>query len=271
VTVLTEAYLEGGFRNIWKVLNENSGGAGLVISIISLIITILQVSGSLTTAHDEEEQLLRIQNYKMDLKLKEAKLSKILGKDYKLSSITEDKIISVAKNLKITKAKSKFYSQLKDYDKVTKISLNSLDSDLKPIFDEKFIERECFPEFILPDDKLPNIVDEEASIEIISHVLTQGKYKWKGNYAENVISFTMKDIGFKADVFQKKVPFRNGTTIKCQLEIFRKLNDSGDIVPYSYTVTDVFEVVENESTVKVIKKRKKQKEDDNPNQLLFSF
>ena len=49
----------------------------------------------------------------------------------------------------------------------------------------------------------------------------------------------MNDEEFKKDMFDEKVVFKSGMCIDCVLLIERKLNESGETVPVSYTVETV--------------------------------
>lgn len=142
-------------------------------------------------------------------------------------------------NLKINKLKSNFYKQLAGYDKVVKVSVQLFDGEeghaLGP---PAAVESSLFNTFILKADVLKPETDEEAEIDVISPVLTEGNYKWKGIYVQEqkTISFAMKDEAFKAEVVKNGVAFKHGTRIKCQLEKARKMNEFGEVVVTGYTV-----------------------------------
>jgi len=104
-----------------------------------------------------------------------------------------------------------------------------------------FVQRTDFDKFILESDELDSIIDENATIEIISPVLKKGKYKWKGIYSKvnGPIDFYMKDHLFKQNVIAEGIEFKNGTFIECVLEISRKINEIGDIYNSSFSVLTV--------------------------------
>lgn len=103
------------------------------------------------------------------------------------------------------------------------------------------VKREQFDHFILRSDELPTIKDNRASIEIISPVLKDSKYRWKGIYGKTgeTIDFYMQDEEFKKQMFDDKVSFTSGMCIDCVLEISRKLSELGEVVNVSYVVTTV--------------------------------
>ena len=90
-------------------------------------------------------------------------------------------------------------------------------------------------------DDLPTVKDNKATIEIISPVLKDSKYRWKGIYNKGgeTIDFYMQDEDFKKQMFEDKISFTSGMCIDCVLEIARRLSELGEVVNVSYTVTTV--------------------------------
>ena len=85
------------------------------------------------------------------------------------------------------------------------------------------------------------IKDNKATIEIISPVLSDARFRWKGIYNKGgeTIDFYMSDDEFKKDMFDEKIVFKSGMCIDCILEIQRKMNELGKVVNISYTVITV--------------------------------
>ena len=67
----------------------------------------------------------------------------------------------------------------------------------------------------------------------------EGRYKWKGIYKDDPISFDMQDSSFKDAVFFENIPFQHGTVIKCVLFIHREIDEIGDVKITGYSVTTV--------------------------------
>ncbi len=88
---------------------------------------------------------------------------------------------------------------------------------------------------------LPVKTVDEAYIEIVSPVLKQGNYKWKGIFEGSLISFSMKDDLFKNDVLDERVRFSVWFSNKMCLNIYRKLDEIGEIVVTGYSVETVLE------------------------------
>ena len=103
------------------------------------------------------------------------------------------------------------------------------------------VKRESFDFYILRSDDLPTQRDTRAVIEIISPVLTDARYRWKGIYNKGgaTIDFYMQDEEFKRQMVEDKIAFASGMCIECVLEITRRLSELGEVINVSYTVTTV--------------------------------
>lgn len=230
VIIETEAFVEGGLKELWSFASKNKFAKGVVTGVLIAVL-----STYITTDHElnelqKEELRLNIEKLKIELQEKKDEKSKI---------DLNDSLKVFNRNIKINKHKSNFYKNIYSYEKVIKVGTVLLSSDNKPIDEPKIIERKEFNKFILKTDDLPPEVDENATIEIISPVLKKGRYKWKGIYKDEVIPFTMKDKEFRAHVLSSEIQFKNGTCIDCVLGISRKINDFGDIQKYNYSVITV--------------------------------
>jgi hypothetical protein len=94
------------------------------------------------------------------------------------------------------------------------------------------VKRDQFDYFILRSDDLPTVKDNKATIEIISPVLKDSKYRWKGIYNKGgeTIDFYMQDEDFKKQMFEDKISFTSGMCIDCVLEIARRLSELGEVI-----------------------------------------
>jgi hypothetical protein len=160
----------------------------------------------------------------------------------------------------VKKRRSNFFDLLRKYQKVKKVSLNLDDAARKPVTEEQFVDRDAFKNFILVSDHLPPQVHEHALVEIVSPVLSSGKFKWKGNYKGSPISFSMKSEEFISMVQSGKVEFKTGTAIDCTLEIERKINSEGIEKIMSYNILQVNSYQEQGKPVETTEgKQQKQK------------
>lgn len=232
-----EALQEGGVREIWKAIGDNSVQIALVISALTFIWS---------TVPKTDQELIDLQ--KEDLRLSIEQRKKALGKikkDLKSNEITSGTIDSavkvVSESYKVATRKSNFYKILSMYEKVTQVGYSELSSEGKPISKEKIVARGDFSNFIITSQNLNPIKDSSAYIEIVSPVLKSGKAKWKGIYDDKPISFSMNDKEFKMAVVSRQLSFKNGDGIICVLLIHKKVDELGEIVTSGYTVEVVLE------------------------------
>ena len=103
------------------------------------------------------------------------------------------------------------------------------------------VKRDQFDYYILRTDDLPPMVDQKATIEIISPVLSDARYRWKGIYNKGgiTIDFYMQDEDFKRQMIDDKIAFASGMCIDCVLEISRRLSELGEVVNTCYVVRTV--------------------------------
>lgn len=237
----TEAYQEGGLKELWVFLGSVDGQQLINVSnfLVAVLALILSRVPTKKSKLDKLEQQLTIEEKELNIELLRAELAE---KNIAQEKINLDRLDYVLnKNIKVIKHKSNFYKLLTKYPKVKKLSTAKLDTENRPVEKPAIVERSDFSNFILESEDLDPLTDENATIEIISPVLKKGKFKWKGFYnADSTpIEFSMKDKLFKNRVIEEGVSFKNGTFIDCVLEISRKIDDMGNIYFSNYSVLTV--------------------------------
>ncbi|MGL4755085.1 MAG: hypothetical protein ACRCXB_22220 [Aeromonadaceae bacterium] len=246
ININSEAFREGGFRDIWKVLGENNNQITILLVIVTIVLSRVPMSDPEVEQLEKEIKKLTIEEKKLNIeKLKIELQEKNL---HEVSKETIGKAAShVDNNLKIVKRRSNLYAYFSDYHKISHVGFTSLDSDFEPFSNERTVNRENFSKFILTTNKLRSEVDESAEIVIISPVLKEGRYKWKGIYKDKPISFDMHDSEFKEQVLLEQVSFKHGTGIVCVLRIGRELDEIGEVTITGYSVTTVIDVVDGKN------------------------
>ena len=244
ISLFSSVPSEGGFRDYWKAMGKNNNQITILLVILTIILSRIPSTDPEMDALEKEIKRLTIEEKKLNIQ----KL-KIELEEKKVTEVDETVIKKAAnvidKNLKVVKRRSNLYSLLSSENTIDKVSFALLDSNSGESFsDERVILRESFKKFIIRSDKLRADVDENAVIEIISPVLKEGRFKWKGVYDEIVISFDMNDADFKEDVLLENIAFKHGSCIKCVLRKFREIDEVGEIKVTGYAVTTVVEVVE---------------------------
>lgn len=235
MTIYSEAAPVEGFKEIWAIAGESSRSISVLLNLFMQVFTrpSLLVGGRPVadrTADDEEKMQREIAMLRRDLKLKTP------------SAVIPRELVELLNTMpKFCKCKSTFYEALKGYPKVTKITLRELNESNRSRSGSLEVKREQFDYYILRSDDLPPVKDNKATIEIISPVLKDSRYRWKGIYNKGgeTIDFYMCDEDFKKDMFDEKISFTSGMCIDCVLEIERRLSELGEVIPISYTVKTV--------------------------------
>ena len=239
----SEAYKEGGLKDTWKFLGTNGAQISIIISLLALISSRIPVS-------DPELDNLKKEETRLSIQEKHLQIDK-LKKELLRGAINPDTVTSAAdaveKNLKVVTRRSNFYKIVNHCHKIKSVGFTGLDSKNNMTTVEQIVKRDDFHKFVLHSDLMPSLIYESEKIEIVSPVLRQGDYKWRGIFNGNPISFTMLDRDFKQEVLQKKISFQNGSTVECVLKLTRKLNEVGEVIPQNYIVETVIEKIDGES------------------------
>ena len=214
----TEAYQEGGLIEILAIVLPT---LHYLSPALNDIITHYATRDTQAETLDKKIKEATLQNLELDNQ------QKTLGIEEQIEKKLNDKLVQ--------KYISNFYKKIDSYDKVEKIGYKSVEKDGL----EYIVERKDFKSFILHDD-ITISEDDDAMIEIISPVLKEGKYKWRGRYKNEKIDFSMADSKFKQEVIEGKHKFSNGSLINCHLEIKVTFDEFGDEKSRNYRVLQVF-------------------------------
>ena len=235
MTVYCEPFAEEGFREVWSVAGENARSISVVLNLFMQVFTrpTLSVGGQPVvdrTTADEEKMQKELSLLRHNLRLKTPG-----------STISRELIELLGSMPRFCKCKSNFYEALRGYPKATRFTMRELNENNRSRSGSLEVKREQFDVYILRSDELPPVKDNKATIEIISPVLKDARYRWKGIYNKGgeTIDFYMCDEDFKKDMFDEKVVFKSGMCIDCVLEVQRKMGEMGDVINISYTVETV--------------------------------
>jgi hypothetical protein len=235
IQIDSEAHHEGGLRDIWKLIGNNTNQITLLLLAATLYFQACPRTNKEIEDLQKEDLKKGIQEKSLNIEI----LKRELQKDsVKISADTITKAVSIFElNFKLNKHKSNFYWNLISYPKVS-------NDNEKPVETPAKVERKDFSRYIMVSDEIPTSPIENATIDIISPVLKKGNYKWKGYYEGKPIDFFMKDEQYKQSVIKGEVSFQNGNGIVCVLSFSRKLDEEGEIQNYNYSVTTVLKKVE---------------------------
>jgi hypothetical protein len=273
IEIETVAQKEGGFKQIWKIIGENSGQITVFLSLVMLLIMLkpssdkelidLQKRNLILTEEKLELEIQKLISEIDEIKITEKKENIEINETEIAKSLNKTGILPTLNNeTPIIKTKSNYYRCLQDDNKISKIENTALIEN-HYISNPTSISSDEFQDFIRNKEDLPGEIDESAYIRIISPVLENRKYKWTGEYNDKIISFYLNDDDFKRSIESNEVSFAHGDLITCELEIRKKLNEQGDIDISSYAVSIVYKF-ESSDTNEIIetlhgKKHKKNK------------
>lgn len=245
------AHAEGGLKDFWKALGKNSNQ----ITILLVIITIA-LSRIPTTNPEHETLETELTKLSIDEKKLQIKKLRLELKDSEPGDKTTKSAVEILnKNPKIVVRRSNFYKQLSSYPKVQSIGISALNSSFMPTQEERNVNRKVFSKFILNTHTIKPFIIEDAIIEIISPVLKEGNFKWKGFYENEPLSFTLTDSDFKSQVLREDITFQHGTCIECVLQVNQKLDEVGEVVITGYSVSTVIRKFDDRQSIETDKGR----------------
>lgn len=246
VHIEAEAYAEGGLKELWKIL-----GTPQVATLLVIITIIL----SRSPPGDPQKQVLDIELTKLSIEEKKLSVERLKNElvDNKegqnANKALEDVVSVLNDNPKVVVPRSSLYEQMLQCGKITKISVSAFNDSNKLVGEEREVHRNGFYKFILTSRTLQPLTVDDAEIAIVSPVLREGNYKWKGIYNDEPITFSMNDEQFRYSVRSKEVTFQNGSVIICVLEVHRKLDETGSVVVTGYSVPTV---IKKEDSAQII-------------------
>lgn len=233
---------EGGFKEIWEFLGKNSSQMTNIGILSSIAIPIILHILSQEPKQDKELINLQKEDFKLSIEERKLRIKKLKEENQQAETISKEEIIPIVNlfenNFKIIKHRSNFYEYILKLEKIEKITTSTM-YNYKIVNEFKTVEKKDFSKYIVLKNDLPLELIEDAEIEIISPILKQGNFKWKGIYNNEQIDFYMTDKEFKKSVFDGKVSFSSGFNIKCILEIKSVLDEVGNIKIKNYSVSTV--------------------------------
>lgn len=249
-----QAVTEGGLREIWKWIGDNAVQLNVVLPVVAILVALApqiyeseeeELSKELTELSIEEKRL-QIEKLRKELREPEVKSE---------HELVEKSVHLLQRDSKIVVRRSNFYKYLLSKDAVEEIGVAPLTSSLSPFQPERRVPHSDFRRFVLTSHSIKPLKVEDATIEIVSPVLRDGRYKWKGIYNGQTIGFTMQDRSFQSLVLREKVTFQHGTLLECVLEIHRKLDEVGEVEITDYVVTTVIRKYDDRQSIETAQGR----------------
>ncbi len=277
ITIDTVALAKGGLISWLKIRNDsndavensndNKYSTMKVAVVTALIVSVLTtpISTSISKVIEktidniyEDSIKKELEHKKLELEVENLELQKekIILELQREKANTIERTKTIDTNNRIKKQKSNYYEKIESYKKIIEISYSIKNENENLIIDNRNVHRNNFKDHILISDDLEPKIIEEAQIEIISPVLKKGKYKWRGYFNGESISFNMKSKEFKQEVQNGNVNFKNGTTIICLLILKKKIDTEGIERIDGYDVMRVDSYYENDEPFETLEGKK---------------
>ncbi len=251
----TEAFNEGGLKERFVLLGKSEVLRSTAATIFNYVLPLEVDIEKTVSEENKNDSKQRIDKMRRELRDFE--------NDPKVKVDMENVFTLFRNNLKIIKLKSNYYRQITNCEKVTRLSVQLVNTAGELVGKVNTINRKRFDTYMLIADTLKPETNEAAVIEIVSPVLKNGSYKWKGIYilTGKLISFSMKDDSFKDTIISQGLQFKNGTRIECVMESTRKMSEFGEVVVTGYSVLQVTKKLDDEvatemPSVRTVKKKK---------------
>lgn len=231
---------EGGFKDILRLKPKTTTDRWISgLTLLVLIPFLLQITGKFLT-QDSELDTLQKEYYKAKLEQikQEDSLNEEQIKEIDQLMCCADRLDIGKTDIKIKEKRSTVYKQLNDDKNVSSIAIetNNAGEEIKTIGS---VEKKDFCTFIINTPQRKIEVDENATIEIISPVLNNSKYRWRGNYNNQVIEFSVKDKEFKNKILNENLQFGSNNILSAVLEIRKDIDEDGNEKISSYAVLEV--------------------------------
>ncbi len=239
VSVKTEPLADGGIKRIYTFLSKEKVKESVLISIIVSLLTLPFEPVKTIFNHylnnwlnkesiEQQEEISQLEREKLLLEIE----------NLKKRNLDDEKITK--KEEVIKRRKSEFYDTLRSESKVKQVSFIVKNDNGENLSDERFVSRAIFDDFIFEAVPLEPIIDEKATIQVISPVLRrENKFKWRGLYKGHIYAFNMQAKDFIEQVDHGDVVFGNGSAIVCRLEIKRRYDKNGK-ENRTYNIVEVF-------------------------------
>lgn len=243
-----QALTEGGLREKWKWLTENATPLSVVLSAVAILVALAP------QIYESEEETLSKELTELSIEEKKLQIEK-LRKELREAgpksegTVRENAVELLQRDPKIVVRRSNFYKYLLDRENVEFIGFTPLNSNLLPTEPERRVPHSEFGRYVLTSHSIKPITIEDAKIEIVSPVLREGNYKWKGIYDGQTIGFTMQDSDFQYLVLREEVTFQHGTFLECVLNIHRKLDEVGEVEITGHVVITVIRKYDDRQSI----------------------
>ena len=254
---------EGGFKDVIR-LQPKTTMDRWVAGIAAIVLTILVDLFIHFLTQDIEKDNLEKEYYKMQIeeKKKENQLTEKQAKEIEELKFKVANIENSLSDIKLKQKRSIIFQQMDANNNIVSFALEEeISTEKIKILGQ--VDKKDFGKFIINEPQRVVEKDEDATIEIISPVLNDSRYKWRGNYKGEVIEFSMKDKRFKSKILSENLQFGSNNILSAVLEIRKDIDEYGNEKISSYAVLEVFGTEVKDGYIEMTKiKKKKQTQMD---------
>lgn len=248
IAVKSHAYEKGGLTEIFAIDITDVVCQGMVVGGALLAYfrpTVLRILEHFFTTHTEKGKLelekLRKSNEKLTLEIARLKqgapgcgdATEAAHDAGHVEGDASEVTPETGRNFGVLKKRSNYYAFIKKHDALDAVEFSCGGKEWA------LVRRADFDAYIV-EDSVDVDTDDDAEIEIISPVLIDGKYKWKGVYNGQKIQFSMGDTAFKNEVVAGEYSFSSGFLIRSLLEIKSIYNEDNELARQQFSVRKVY-------------------------------
>uniref|UniRef100_UPI00402514D6 hypothetical protein n=1 Tax=Phocaeicola vulgatus TaxID=821 RepID=UPI00402514D6 len=252
---------EGGVRDIYKLIikgvnNKGSIAHDVFIGLVSALIS--HFIGVAPSIDETQKQLNRVEL-----------IEKLKQGDYS----DEDLSFVLNGDPKYISNRNEFYRYLDKEPHVTQVKCDASGGSIPTNRPTSEISKQFFKNQIVNNEKRTTTETfYNTSVMVLIPILTKdSNAKWRGLFNNQEIQFTINDSDFREEIFNQKVHFVAGTSLKCDFTIVTTIqyNKKGQITKNSKVgrVENVTSCYDGEvlsfKSKKLKKKTKRTKEDNN--------
>ncbi|CVK15502.1 hypothetical protein Ga0061079_10248 [Apibacter mensalis] len=258
VNIEIEPVEEGGLISWLKIITkspkENSVLSAIIITLATSYFVntpsemILKIFDHYITSELYQEE---VKNKKLDnetkqinneikkLELEELKF-KIENKRIELLQKND----TLKENIDVKNSVSNFYKNSDKYNKIDKIGFQIYNFKKEARTEEFIVDKSLFKNYIVTNEKLEPLIENNVIIEIVSPVLKKGaNYTWKVLINGNRANVRMESNKFKSLIQAGTIEFKNGSKVICELETKRRYDAKGEIKVSSYNILTVYKYI----------------------------
>lgn len=238
---------EGCLIDVFTIAINNPAITATFTTLITIFATKFFDAKFSTAKHKTDETEKKLENLQT------------IKEQIRAGTLSEDDFDYIASNDKdLRKQKSNFFKSAKKETEITKIETTSTSSNFPPTI--IIVDRKDFNRFILTQTTEQSEETQDAKIYIVAPILVKGRRDaWKGIFKDDSIDFKIADKEFLAQVWNKQINFQNGTYINCQLKTKISTNIETEEIKIMREVENVSNYGEDNTPIRNVKHRKKNK------------